>query len=83
MGLQPILTPSARKRGFPDLDILHAYNNPIAIFEQDDEMFMVIGPARDATPLEVGYVKANDGSHVVVHVMKARQKYLDRLTKRR
>ena len=45
---------SARKRGFADEDMLHAVRNVIRTEEQDDDLTMFIGPARDNTMLEVG-----------------------------
>lgn len=42
-----IVTASARKRGINDDDMLHAVRNAIRVFEQDDDMIMHIGPARD------------------------------------
>jgi len=48
------------------------------VFEQDDDMIMHIGPARDGQLLEVGSIAASDypGMTLIVHAMPARPKYL-------
>uniref|UniRef100_UPI003F493FD9 hypothetical protein n=1 Tax=Nocardia suismassiliense TaxID=2077092 RepID=UPI003F493FD9 len=74
---------TALKREVDQADILHALNNAIRIYEQDDELTMVIGTACNAEPLEVGYVLRDDGSLFVIHAMKARTKYLKRFQKPR
>lgn len=73
-----IVTASARKRGINDDDMLHAVRNAIRVFEQDDDMIMHIGPARDGQLLEVGSIAASDypGMTLIVHAMPARPKYL-------
>lgn len=37
--------------------MLHAIRNAVAVYEQDDEMTMFIGPAQDGTLLEVGQLQ--------------------------
>lgn len=46
MGDDPIIADSARKHGVSDEDILHAYANPIRVFELDDGLTMIIGRSR-------------------------------------
>ena len=41
--MDPVILHSARKHGVHDDDMLHAYRNPIRIFELDD-LTMLIGP---------------------------------------
>jgi len=77
--MQPVILPSARKRGIDDEDMLHALRNAVREYpEQGDyALTMAIGPARNAvTLLEIGYDVAGDGRRVVVHAMNARAKYL-------
>ncbi|WP_069162063.1 hypothetical protein [Nocardia altamirensis] len=74
---------SALKREFDEADILHALNNAIRTFEDDDGLTMVIGAACNPTLIEVGYVLRDDGSLFVIHTMKARTKYLKRFQKPR
>lgn len=51
----PLILDSARKR-YPDGDLLHAYWNPTWVWDLDDcQMF--IGPARDGTLLEIGWLR--------------------------
>jgi hypothetical protein len=70
-----IIAPSARKHGISDEDMLHAWRNPIMVRYFDDRFTMTIGPAPDATLLEVGTVDAADGT-VIVHAMEAQPKHL-------
>ena len=66
---------SARKHGIPDEDMLHAYRNPIRVFELDD-LAMLIGPDRSATLLEIGVATA-EGIDFMVHAMVARTRFLE------
>jgi hypothetical protein len=40
--------------------MLHALRNAVRVSEQDDDMTMLVGPARDGALLEVGVVVAAD-----------------------
>ena len=75
MGVEPIIADSARKHGVSDEDILHAYANPMRVFELDDGFTMVIGANQAAIIFEIGVV---DGvqAPVIVHAMRAREKFL-------
>jgi hypothetical protein len=75
MALEPIIVSTARKHGVSDQDMLHAYANPIRIYEVDEGLAMFIGPDRSARMLEVGVVDG-DLAPVIVHAMKARAKFL-------
>ena len=68
------MLPSARKHGIHDEDILHAYRNPVRVFELDD-LSMLIGPARDASLLEVGVAETQE-IEFIVHAMVASAKFL-------
>ena len=77
--MQPIILPSAYRHGFEDLDILHAYRNPLRSFpdQGDHELTMLIGSAENGiTMLEVGVAEADNGERFIVHAMKARARYL-------
>jgi hypothetical protein len=43
MGVEPIIAQSARKHGVSDADMLHAYANPMRVYELDEGFTMVIG----------------------------------------
>lgn len=65
---------SARKHGIADNDMLHAYRNPIRVFELDD-LIMLIGGDELGRMLEVG-IAAAEGIEFIVHAMPARKKFL-------
>ena len=56
-------------------EILHAYRYPVRIWDLGDGFTMIVGPNQSAIFLEVGYVDG-DQVHVIVHAMKAREKFL-------
>ena len=71
----PVIAPSALKHGLGEPEILHAYRNPVRIWDLGDGFTMIVGPNQSAIFLEVGYVDG-DQVHVIVHAMKAREKFL-------
>ena len=71
----PIIAESARKHGVSDEDILHAYANPIRVFDLGDGFTMIIGANHAAIIYEIGVVEGVTAS-VIVHAMRARDKYL-------
>lgn len=75
VGAEPIIAESARKHGVSDEDILHAYRNPIRVFELDEGFTMVIGANHAAIIFEIGVVDGIEAP-VVVHAMRAREKFL-------
>lgn len=75
MDSDPVIVPSARKHGVNDDDILHAYRNPIRVFDMED-LVMLIGPDTAARLLEIGIAHA-DGIDFIVHAMAARSKFLE------
>lgn len=62
---------SAYKHGVRDADIRHALRNRVKTLLTEDEMVMIIGPAENATMLEVGIGRTG----AIVHAMPARAKY--------
>ena len=75
VGVEPIIAESARKHGVSDEDMLHAYAHPVRVFELDEGFTMVIGANQAAIIFEIGVV---DGAQapVIVHAMRAREKFL-------
>lgn len=73
--MDPVILPSARKHQIPDDAMLHAYRNPIRVFELD-ELTMLIGPDQSAMLLEIGLAHA-EGIDLIVHAMLARPKFLE------
>lgn len=65
----------ARKQGIADEDILHAARHAIREVPSDDDMMMLIGPARNGAPLEIGILGAETGDPVIIHAMPMRPKY--------
>lgn len=72
--MDPVIVVSARKHGISDNDMLHAYRNPIRVFELDD-LAMLIGADESGQMLEIG-VAAAEGIEFIVHAMPARDKFL-------
>jgi hypothetical protein len=73
---EPTIASSALKHGITREAILHAFRNPIRAYDVDDGFTMLIGPAPNADLLEIGVINATEGP-VVVHAMRARQRFLD------
>jgi hypothetical protein len=73
-GVEPVILASARKHGIADEDMLHAYRNPIRVFDLDD-LTLVIGASRDGEPLEIGVATA-ESIDFIVHAMSARPRFL-------
>ena len=71
----PVIAPSALKHGVDEVDILHAYRNPVRIWDLGDGFTMIVGPNQAAIFLEVGHVQGEQ-VHVNVHAMIAREKFL-------
>lgn len=64
---------SARKHGVADDDMRHALAHPQRVVEGTDDVTLFIGPARDATMLEVGVREVDTDDERIVHAMKARR----------
>ncbi len=74
MLMDPVVVESARKHGVLDQDMLHAYRNPLRVFELDD-LTMLIGADAAGRMLEIGLATA-EGIEFIVHAMPAREKFL-------
>ena len=75
MEFEPFIAPSALKHGISREDILHAYRNPIRIFELVENLYMIIGANQAAIILEVG-VSINSNRQIIIHAMNARSRFL-------
>jgi len=73
--VDPVILASARKHGVADEDILHAYRNPIRVFDLDD-LTMLIGPGQSSRLLEIGVAQA-ESIDFIVHAMVARPRFLE------
>ena len=74
--MDPVILASARKHGIKDNDMLHAYRNPIRVFQTDD-LVMLIGADEAGRLLELG-VMGGEGVEFIVHAMAARPRFLER-----
>jgi len=72
--VDPVILASARRHRVSDDDMLHAYRNPIRVFDVD-ELTMLIGADRTGRLLEIGVAEA-EGIEFVVHAMPARSKFV-------
>lgn len=72
---EPIIAASALKHGLSEDEILHAYRNPIRVWDLGDGFTMMVGANAAAIILEVGYVQG-DTAAVIIHAMRAREKFL-------
>ena len=71
--MEPLILPSARRHGLPDDDMLHAYFQPVRVFQLDD-LVMLIGPSTSGALIEIG-ISASVDRDVIVHAMSARSKF--------
>jgi hypothetical protein len=74
--MDPVILTSARKHGINDNDMLHAYRNPVRVFDLDD-LVMLIGADEAGRLLEIG-VATGEGVEFIVHAMAARPRFLRR-----
>jgi hypothetical protein len=65
----------ARKHGVSGAGIRHALQTAIRKIDMDDDLTMLIGPARDGTPLEIGVLDLNGEDPVAIHAMRLRPKF--------
>lgn len=71
--MDPVILASARKHRAADEDMLHAFWNPIRVFDLDD-LTMLIEADTAGRLLEIGTVVA-ESIEFIVHAMPARQKF--------
>jgi hypothetical protein len=65
----------ARRHGVADADIWHAVRNAMRQVESEDEFTLLIGPARDGAPLEIGIVGIEGDDPAIIHAMPLRPKF--------
>lgn len=65
----------ARKHGVSDADIWHAIRNAMRKVDMQDDLAMLIGPAHDGAPLEIGVLGLDGEDPVVIHAMPLRAKF--------
>ena len=63
---EPVIAPSALKHGLGEEDILHAYRNPVRVWDLGEVFTIIVGPNQAAIFLEIGYV---DGEQTQVMSM--------------
>jgi hypothetical protein len=73
--VEPYILASTLKHGIHEEDIMHAYRNPIRVFDVDEGLIMLVGPDRTGNPLEIGVVN-REFAPAIVHAMPARPKFL-------
>jgi hypothetical protein len=73
----PVIAATAKRHGISAEDMRHAYRHPIRVFDLDEGFTMVIGSSRAAELIEIGVVDSASGP-VIVHAMRAREKFLGR-----
>jgi hypothetical protein len=62
----------ARKHDIADDDMLHAVRTAMRRVVMDDELTMLVGPARDGALLEIGVLDIDGDDPVVIHAMALR-----------
>ena len=72
--MDPVIVATARKHGVSDTDMLHAYRNPVRVFDVED-LVMLIGADEAGRFLEIGVATA-EGVEFIVHAMAARPTFL-------
>lgn len=65
----------ARRHGVPDADIWHAVRNPLRKVLLDEDLAMLIGPARNGALLEIGVLDIDGDDAVVIHAQRLRRKF--------
>ena len=55
--------------------MIHAFNHPMFVDDQDDGFVMFVGADTSANLLEIGVIESVDGP-IIIHAMTARPKYL-------
>ncbi len=58
-----------------DDDIWHALRNATRKIDMDEDLTMLIGPAQDGTPLEIGVLDTSGDDPVIIHAMRLRPRF--------
>lgn len=69
--------PSARRHGITDADMLHAIDYSLVVDDLGDhpDRWLVIGPDRAASLLELVVLITTDGDELIIHAMPLRPVY--------
>jgi hypothetical protein len=73
----------ARRHGVPDADIWHGVRNATHKIDMGEDLTMLIGPARDGAPLELGVLGLDSDDPVIIHALPLRPKFYRFLGMRR
>jgi len=65
----------ARKHGVADADTWHGIRNATHKIDMGEDLTMLIGPAQDGAPLEIGVLSIDGDDPVVIHAMPLRAKF--------
>lgn len=65
----------ARRHGIDDEDIWHAVRNMTHTVSDSDDLILIIGPARNGRPLEIGVLGPATDDPVVIHAMWLRPRF--------
>ena len=65
----------AQKHGIPDADIWHGVRNATHKIDMGEDLTMLIGPARDGAPLEIGMLGLDSDDPVIIHALPLRPKF--------
>lgn len=65
----------ARKHGVADTDIWHAARTAIRRVVLDENLTMLIRPASNGAPLEIGLLDIDGDDPVVIHAMPLRPRF--------
>ncbi|MGH3155588.1 MAG: hypothetical protein ACRDNF_03275 [Streptosporangiaceae bacterium] len=65
----------ARRHGVDDEGIWHAARTATRKIDMDEDLTMLIGPARDGAPLEIGVLGLGGEDSVIIHAMRLRPKF--------
>lgn len=65
----------ARKHGIADADIEHAARHAVRRIVLDEDLTMLLGPARDGRLLEVGVLDLHGDEPAAIHAMSLRAKF--------
>ena len=65
----------AGKHGVPDADIWPGVRNATYKIDMGEDLTMLIGPARDGAPPELGVLGLDDDDPVIIHALPLRAKF--------
>jgi hypothetical protein len=66
---------ASAEHGVPDADIWHGVRNATRKIDMDEDLTMLIGPARGGAPLEIGVLGLDGDDPVISHASPLRAKF--------